>query len=131
MSPLDNPVLRGAGAAIAIAAPAALIGQALTSLDVIGDESNWIILFFLVIVAAFLVAGWLAARTSSGSPLRDGAAAAFVAYAVIQGVALVRVLIAGESADLVRIVFNALLSASLGATGAIVSQRRTIRVEGR
>ena len=121
-------VLRGAGVALAVAAPAALIGQGLTSVDVIDDESNWLIIFFLVIVAAFAVGGWMAGRAGTESPLRDGALAAFLAYAAVQVVGVVRVLVAGDDVDAVKIVFNALLAACLGAIGATFAQRRYVRI---
>jgi hypothetical protein len=79
-------------------------------------------------VAAFGVGGWVAGRAQTDSPLRDGAIAAFIAYAAVQVVGVIRVLVAGDDVDAVKIVFNGLLAACLGAIGATFAQRRYVRV---
>ena len=121
-------MLRGAVVALAIAVPAALVSQALTSTDALDSDSNWLVLFVVVVIAAFGIGGWTAARHETPSPLRDGATAAFLAYAVVQTVGVIRLLVAGDEIEWVKIAFNGLLAASVGATGAIFAQRRYVQV---
>ena len=117
-------MLQGAGVALAIAVPAALLGQGLTAGDVIDADSGWLAPFVLAVLIGLGVGGAMAARSSETTPLRDGALAAVLAFAVLQVIAVARILIAGDDVAWLQLVFNALLSATAGALGAMVALRR-------
>ena len=116
----------GAGTlvALAIAAPPALIAQALTSVDAVGEDSGWLFLFLPVVFAGFTIGGYTAARRRTDTPLLHGAVAALLAFLVVQVIGVVRQLIAGDEIRWARITFNAMLSACLGAIGGIIAARR-------
>lgn len=111
----------GAGAALVLAFPAALIGAI-----VVDDESNntvW--LFFLLIMAGVVAGGFVAGSKRPDSPLTHGALAGAGGYLVAQvGTILVRVIDGAELRSPVVYVFNTLLMASLGVVGGIVAERR-------
>jgi putative membrane protein (TIGR04086 family) len=117
-------VALGGVAALIIAAPAALIAQALYSADTISDRSNWVFLFTAVILAGCAVGGYVAGRKRPDAPLAHGALAALAAFVVVQGIGIVVRLIDGDSIDAIKIVFNAMLSAAVGLLGGLLSSRR-------
>ena len=117
-------MLQGAGVALAIAVPAALLGQGLTAADVIDADSAWLAPFVLVVLVGFGIGGGMAARSSEATPLRDGALASLLAFAVLQVIAVARILVAGDDVFWLQLVFNALLAASAGVVGAMVALRR-------
>ncbi|MEL7209699.1 MAG: TIGR04086 family membrane protein, partial [Actinomycetota bacterium] len=115
-------VLRGAAVTLVITVPPAV---AVRLMDDDGDmaASNWARLAFLVILIGFGAGGWVAARRQPSAPLAHGAVAAFVGYAVVQGVGIVRRLATGEPLEWLSFVFAALLAASTGAVGGLIADR--------
>jgi putative membrane protein (TIGR04086 family) len=117
-----SSVLRGVAVTLVIAVPPAVVVQLMDD----GDDmaaSNWTRVAFLVILVGFGAGGWVAARRQPAAPLAHGAAAAFAAWAVVQGVGIVRRLATGDSLDWLSIVFAALLAASTGAVGGLMADR--------
>jgi heme A synthase len=116
-------VLIGAVVALLIAVPPAVIAQIQSDRDAL-EGSNWVLLLFGVVLVAFMVGGFVAARRSTLNAMTNGAAAAVLAYAVVQGYGIVRRLADGDEIRWVGIVFAALLAASCGIVGAIVATMR-------
>jgi putative membrane protein (TIGR04086 family) len=110
----------GALAALAIAAPAAILAQAVDALS----DSGWSAVFVPVVLLGFAVGGYAAAQRSSGTPLVNGALAAAAAFVVVQLVGIVRRVIADEPLRWGAYLFNALLAACVGVLGAMLASRR-------
>src|SRR4051794_33868130 len=119
-------VVIGAGAALALALPAGLIG----AIVVEDDANNGVFIFFLLIMIGMLVGGFVAGSKRPDSPFTHGALAAVVAYAVAQlATLIVRALDGSDLRSPVVYVFNALLMASLGVVGGLIAERRNARLE--
>ena len=115
-------VLTGAAVTLAITVPPAVAVQLMDD----GDDmaaSNWTRLAFLLVLIGFGAGGWVAARRQPTAPLAHGAAAAFTAWAIVQGIGIVRRLFAGEPLGWLSFVFAALLAASTGAVGGLLADR--------
>ena len=88
----------------------------------------------MLFVAVFLflaaACGYAAARLASDQLLQHGAAAAAIAYAIVQGIGIIRHLIVGREVltQLLSYVFLALLMATCGMLGAML-ERRTRRLD--
>jgi putative membrane protein (TIGR04086 family) len=119
-------ILTGAAITIALAVPPALIGV-LASEDDSMEGSAWVPFLFAWIVVAFFVGGFVAARSQPHAPLAHGALAALLAYALVQGVGVIRHLLADESVAWVSIPFAALLASSTGTVGGIVANWLRVR----
>ena len=78
---------------------------------------------FVVVVFGFFFGGFVAGRGNFGSAARHGAAAAGVAVAVFQGLALLRRLFVGQDISLVALVYNVLFAAVCGALGGLLATR--------
>lgn len=115
-------MLRGTIVTLVITVPPAVAVQ-LTDDGGEMDASNWARLAFMAILLGFGVGGWVAARRQPAAPMAHGAAAAVLAWAVVQGVGIVRRAIADEPISWLTIVFAALLAASTGAVGGLVADR--------
>lgn len=108
-------VLRGAAATLVIATPAVLVIGALGDGEDGTDQSNWVYLAFVFVVAAYLVGGRLAAGGSAERPFTHGAAGPALAFVVVQAIAWV---VSGDGISMVAAVFNLLLAATIGMVGA-------------
>jgi len=118
-------LLTGAAVTLALAVPPAVIGTLLSDDDLAG--SNWVPVLFFWIVLAFLAGGYVAARRQPHAPQAHGGVAALLAYAVVQGVGVVRHLLADESISWLAIVFSALLATSVGTVGGMIAHGRRVR----
>jgi hypothetical protein len=114
-------VMFGAGAALALAGPAALIGAVLID----DDSNNGVFVFYVVIFAGMLAGGFVAGSKRPDTPMTHGAIAAATAYLVAQAMA---VLVRFNFKSPAVYVFNALLAASIGAVGGLVAERRNTRI---
>ena len=110
-----HAVLRGAAATLVIATPAVLVIGALGDGNDGTDQSNWVYLAFLCVVAAYLVGGALAARGSAERPFAHGAASPSAAFVTVQAIAW---LASGDGISVVAAIFNLLLAATIGMVGA-------------
>jgi putative membrane protein (TIGR04086 family) len=113
-------VLIGAALTIALAVPPAVVGLLLSEDDSMAG-SAWVPFLFAWIVLAFFVGGLVAARPQPHAPLAHGALAALAAYVTVQGVGVIRHLLAGEDVSWLSIPFAALLASSTGTVGGIVA----------
>lgn len=113
----------GAIVALAVAAPAALVAQALYSADAISDGSNWVFVFTAVILCGCALGGFVAGRKRPDAPLSHGALAALAAFVIVQGIGVAVRLVDGDTIDAVKIVFNAMLSAAVGLLGGLLATR--------
>lgn len=117
-------IVRGVAVAICICLPAALAAQALVDVPEGEDPPATVFLFFALVLVGFALGGWWAARSAPAAPYSNGAIAALAAFAVIQGVALVVRLVAGDSVNIPALVFNGLVAYGAGLLGAAIWSRR-------
>jgi putative membrane protein (TIGR04086 family) len=116
---------RGAGFALAIAVPAIVAAEVIDAVADLDPESNFIFLFYVLVVAGLVLGGWRAGKQAPDAPLSHGALAALVAYAVIAvGTSVLR-LAGGDGVDAIGLVFNAFMAASAGILGGLVAGRRS------
>ena len=123
-------ILLGAGLNMALAVPPALIGLLLSEDDSL-EGSGWVPFLFAWIVVSFFVGGFVAAKGQPHAPLAHGALAALVAYAVVQGVGVIRHLLSDEDIKWVSIAFATLLASSTGTVGGIVANHLRLARRGR
>ncbi len=115
-------VLLGALTASVIALPVGVLGQIVVDGD--GTSSSFLAFVFLApILFAFVAGGFVAARRAASGPLTNGALAAVGAFALIQGVGVVRRLASGETVSPASLAFAAFLAYSCGLLGALGAQR--------
>ena len=119
-------VATGAAVAVAIAVPAALVGERLSESGG-GEPSNAVFIFFGAVITGFLVGGYVAARRAPSAPHVNGALAALAAYLLVQGVGVALRLAEGEPVNVVQLVFNGLVAYAAGLVGGMVAARRGSR----
>jgi putative membrane protein (TIGR04086 family) len=119
-------ILLGAGLIIVLAVPPAVLGVLLSEDDSM-EGSPWVPVLFAWIVASFLVGGFVAARAQPHAPLAHGALAALLAFALVQGVGVVRHVVSDEDVRWMSIAFAALLASSTGTLGGIVANHLRLR----
>jgi putative membrane protein (TIGR04086 family) len=119
-------ILTGAALTIALAVPPALLGVLLSDDDSM-EGSAWVPVLFFWIVVAFFVGGLVSARSQPHAPLAHGALAALVGYAIVQGVGVIRHLLADEDVRWVSIAFAALLASSTGMVGGMAANWLRVR----
>ena len=88
------------------------------------NQSNWVFVALLAIVAAYMLGGAQAARRAKDTPFINGAVAAFLAFAVVQAVGIVIRILDDDGISVIALIFNSLLAASIGAVGAWFGVRR-------
>lgn len=114
----------GAGVALAICVPAAILAQVLDEAGTVDDDSSWLLVLFGVILVGMGIGGFVAAERRLDAPLTNGAVAALAAYLLVQTIGAVRLLASGDDVTWVAIPFFALLSAAAGMTGGLVADHR-------
>ena len=129
ISELVHPraVAVGAGVALAICVPAAILAQVLDQAGSVDDDSSWLLVLFGVILVGMGVGGFVAAERRLDAPLTNGAVAALAAYLLVQTIGAVRLLASGDDVTWAAIPFFALLSAAAGMTGGLVADHRARR----
>ena len=134
MRNLDLPaVLRGAGVGAVLIVPAAILSRVVAGDDTADGTPALVFVFFFVILAGFVLAGWSAGTQPAAerTPVQHGTAAAVLTYVVVQGVGIVFVVASGDSPRFGSIVANLLLAATCGAVGGLVATRAiNRRLEG-
>ena len=128
--PQPRAVLIGAVVTLVIAVPPAVIAQVQADRDAL-DGSNWVLALFALVLVAFMAGGWAAARRSPAAPLANGATAALVAYALVQGYGIARRLADGDDVRWLGMAFAALLAVSCGTVGAVLASLRGRREQER
>ncbi len=115
-------VFLGALIAVVIALPVGVVGQIVVDGD--GTGGSFLAFVFLApILVGFMAGGFVAARRAATGPLTNGALAAVGAFALIQGVGVVRRLASGETVAPASLAFAAFLSYSCGLVGALGARR--------
>lgn len=114
----------GAGVALAVAVPAAILAQVLDEAGTVDDDSWWLLVLFGAILLGMGLGGYVAANRRLDAPLTNSAVAALAAYLLVQTVGAIRLLASGESVAWAAIPFFALLSASAGMAGGLVADHR-------
>jgi hypothetical protein len=138
MEPTDDAVrwpviLRGAAAGLAVIVPVTIV-RAILDRDVTDfNSSGWVYPLFLLILAAYVLAGWVAGRGAPQAPLTHGSLAALGSVVLWIPIRVViwavreqgRGLVAGDRAALPPgQVFGALvISVGLGMLGGILGAR--------
>lgn len=82
-----------------------------------------ILLCFLLIMMGFAFAGYTAAGDAPQTPLQHAAAAGLLTFAIVQGALLVVASARGDGPSVPGLVFLALLAASTGMLGGLLSVR--------
>ena len=126
ISELVHPraVAVGAGVALAICVPAAILAQVLDEAGTVDDDSSWLIVLFGVILLGMGIGGFVAANRRLDAPLTNSALAALAAYLLVQTIGAIRLLASGDEVTWAAIPFFALLSTSAGMAGGLVADRR-------
>src|SRR5689334_14797450 len=118
-------VALGAGVGLVIAVPAGVLG----ALVVGSDDSGLAYPFYVLILVAIMLAGFVAGSKRPDTPLTHGAVAGVTTYAIAQAFAIVVKAAKGDELSSVGVLlFNALLMASLGTVGGLIADRRNARI---
>ncbi|MCB0971291.1 MAG: hypothetical protein KDA97_07210, partial [Acidimicrobiales bacterium] len=88
-------------------------------------------LTFLVLLAGFALAGFLAGREAPGQAAKHGALAAAATFALAQVIGILGRLDRGDGLALGQIIIVGLLAACVGTLGAQAGARRRARKEDR
>lgn len=130
MPHVDWSIIRNAATAgLLVVIPAALVAQAFA--DEVDDGSGWSLLFFAVTVLGFVIAGFVAGRLRSDTPLAHGAIAAGITWAAVQVFGTVRRLLADEPVSWLALVFAGMLAVCAGIAGGAFADWFRRRVEPR
>lgn len=122
MDVIDRPaLLAGTLTALAVVVPATVLAEVVGAAD---KDTNLVFAFLVPVLFGFGAGAYVAARRATAGPLTNGALAAVAAFALVQGVGLVRRLLAGEPISPASIAFAALLAYSCGLVGAAIASRR-------
>jgi uncharacterized membrane protein YhaH (DUF805 family) len=126
ISDLIHPraVAVGAGVALAICVPAAILAQILDDAGSVDDDSAWLLVLFGVILVGMGLGGYAAAVRRLDAPLTNGAVAALAAYLLVQTIGAIRLLLSGDDVTWVAIPFFALLSSAAGMAGGLLADHR-------
>ncbi len=123
-------VRTAASAGLMIIIPAALVSAFLVGED---GPVGWSVLFVLLVLLGFFVAGFGAGRLRNDTPMMHGSLAAMSCYAVVQIFGTIRRLSAGESIHPITYPLFLMIAAALGIAGAVFadwSARKTARMQG-
>jgi len=114
-------VARGAAAGLVLGVPTALANVVLAGQD--PKPKAALNLTFLILLAAFALAGFLAGREARSDAARHGAAAAFVAFVLVQVIGVLGRLDRGDSVAPAQIVVLGLLATLIGSITATAAAR--------
>ncbi len=112
---------RGTAVAVAVSLPVSLLGLVVVD-D--GDDPGVVFALLLLVLAGLGAGGYVAARQVPSAPLLHGTVAALAAFALIQGVGLVRRVATGAPFSLPSIAFAAFMACCCGLLGGVVAARR-------
>lgn len=127
MGPGPRAVLIGAGVALALSLPVALVAQVVDALHDGDDTPTAVLLLAPVVLAGALLGGLAVGRRGLTRPQLPGAAAGALAIAVVQGIGVARRLIAEEDVTWSAVPVTIAVGAALGAIGATLTAPRTGR----
>lgn len=120
MSTLDWTIVRTAATGgLILIVPGAFIAALLPT----DGSSIWVWPFLALVLIGFGVAGYVAGRLRDDTPMLHGAVSALVAFVVAQLFGLAAIASRGGSISWAAIPLTAVLAASMGVTGALVSDQ--------
>lgn len=124
MKKIDWPAVRaGAALSIAICLPIAVLARVVV--DTADDNPSALaVVFYVAVLGGFAVGGWIAAKRSADFPYSSGGIAAMAAFATIQIVSVISLVVRDEEIKPVLIVANALFAYGAGLLGAGIEARR-------
>lgn len=122
MSPAQA-TLRGAVTALVVALPVAVFNQLLVAAGDIESGSPVTVVFWVLILFGGAAGGWAVIRLAPAAALGHAAAAGVLAYVVVQGIGIVRRVVAGDSLSWPAFPFLALLMATAGMVGGMIARR--------
>lgn len=118
----------GAALAVGVATVAIVAVQLIDAAVDLDRDSNLLLVFYAVLLGGLVAGGRLAAARRLDAPLAHGALAAISAYVVLIAVITVVRLASGRvGPDPVAVVFNGLMSASVGILGGFLAAREAGR----
>jgi hypothetical protein len=121
MRELSWPAIWRAGVSVAVfLLPIAIV------MEITRPKGVGLLLGFLLILFLAAVAGFGAAKLAPDHPLPNGAAAAALGYAIVQGIGIVHHLVSGGGVSPISYVYLALLMASCGMLGAMLERRTRV-----
>ena len=92
-------------------------------MEITRPHGGALLLGFLAILFLAAVSGFGAAKLSPEPPLPNGAAAAALGYAIVQGIGIVHHIVSGGGVSPISYLYLALLMASCGMLGAMLERR--------
>ncbi len=121
--PLErSAVLRGAAAGFAVAALVILLWNLVDAVADLGD-SSLIFVFYLVVLAGWVVGGRVAARGAPGAPYTHGALAGLVSALAIAVVVVIAAVARGQDVPAAAMVFHVIVATSAGIVGSLLAGR--------
>src|SRR4051812_47943596 len=117
----QRSVLTGVIVDLVITIPSGLIAGTLS------EDSNFVILFTLLVLVAPFLAGAVAARRHSSTSMIHGAAAAAIGWALTIIVSATAKLVAGKGVPILAALLLGVWSVSIGLIGGYVTFRRELR----
>jgi putative membrane protein (TIGR04086 family) len=119
-----DAVRAGAALAVAVMLGTFVLVEVVDATVGLDRESNWLFLFYALVVAGLVAGGWLAGQRRTDAPVTHGAVAALAAYVVVAAlVAIIRATM-DRGPDPVALLFNALMASSAGIVGGLLAGRR-------
>ncbi|MGH9185825.1 MAG: TIGR04086 family membrane protein [Acidimicrobiales bacterium] len=115
----------GAGVALVIGVPMAVIAQAVIA--VTDDTPGWVPALSAIILAGFVAGGFVAGSKRPDTPSLHGALAAVSAFLVVQLLGVVLIAARGDDLRPVAYGFNAFVAAACGTVGGLIADRRSVR----
>ena len=115
-----SAVRTGASLGVAVSLATLILVEVVDASVGIGRRSNWVFLFYAIVLAGLVAGGRLAARQRPDAPGLHGLAAAMAAFAVAAAHGTAARLLAGTGPDPVALAFNALMAASAGILGGLL-----------
>jgi putative membrane protein (TIGR04086 family) len=116
-------VLAGALVGFVVAAASILLWQLCDAVFVLGD-SSLVFVFYAVVLAGWIAAGYVAGRRSPDAPYSHAVLASVVSFVPIAAVGLVVAAARGDDIPAIEMVFNLLVAGSAGILGGLVAGAR-------
>lgn len=114
---------RGAVTALVVALPAGVLNQFLVDSGEIAAASPYALLFWILILFGGAAGGWAVIRLSPAARLSYAAGAGALAYAVVQGIGVVKRLIQDDPISWLAFPLLAVLMATCAMLGGMYARR--------
>jgi len=115
-------VARGAAATLVLAVPAAIASSLLA--DHQPSPHAVLSALSLVLLVGFAIGGFVAGSESADLPAKHAAAAALVAFVIVQAFGILARATRGATINVVRIAATGMLAVSAGLIGGLLAARR-------